>query len=75
MREAVARYVQDPTVPLETRGSMMRVRAVHDAFRDMLLAGAGPGADAVAAAAAEEAAVAAEDARRLGMQARARACC
>jgi hypothetical protein len=68
IRLAVAAYVEDSTSPLETRGSMMRVRAVHEAFRDMILAGAGPGAAASADAAAAHAAAAAEAARTLGLQ-------
>jgi hypothetical protein len=67
IRLAVAAYVEDASSPLETRGSMMRVRAVHDAFREMILAGAGPGAAASAEASAAHVAAAAEAARCLGL--------
>ncbi len=68
IREAVEAFVADASSPLETRGSLMRVRAVQDTLRSMLLDGAGPGADAVAAAAAEAAAEAAEACRRFALQ-------
>ncbi len=68
IREAVEAFVADASSPLETRGSLMRVRAVQDTLRSMLLDGAGPGADAVAAAAAEAAADAAEACRRFALQ-------